>query len=360
MKAFGRRPILVNRYEQLVDQKLLRLSKRHGVRVFPKVGLKDVLPIEKSGLTDNNYDYALKAHFDFVIAGENDEAVIAVEFDESHHRTDPVQIARDRRKDRICDHFLLPILRAGAPSLKQADHRTLLEWFLEVWFEQRALYAARDAEEEDLPDIDPAYLDYATYGQPRFDDEDDDEDEDDGMRGFVRYAPLDAFGKARERVARFDWEHDLGTNRFNGWFGQHPAGHHVGYLGLEVEPGTWLLSSGRADLRGVELWLGWSMHAERVAQDIALLDLARKLDAWEEGRPVAVSTEVLRRETSSLEEGAFAPLPLPNRWEMTEIVLKRLEAMGVDTSQPEVFLHVNACFSDDEDERRRALGLDDF
>jgi hypothetical protein len=70
-------PILVNEYERVVDARLARLRGRHDARLFPKVGLKDVLPIHGSGLDDADYTYALMAHFDFVITDLAGEGLLA-------------------------------------------------------------------------------------------------------------------------------------------------------------------------------------------------------------------------------------------------------------------------------------------
>jgi hypothetical protein len=155
-------PTLVNEYERVVDEQLTRLCERHNARLFQKVGLKDVLPIHGSGLDDADYTYALMAHFDFVITDQAGEALLAVEFDGGHHRTDPQQIIRDDRKNRICKKFMLPLVRAGASSLHRADHRTLLEWLIEVFFEQRRLSEQHEVYQEsgDAPDYDPEDWNY--------------------------------------------------------------------------------------------------------------------------------------------------------------------------------------------------------
>src|SRR5215218_9154785 len=182
-----RRPILVNDYEVAVDSQLGRLCERYAARLFAKVGMKDVLPIQGSGLDNEDYRYALMAHFDFVIAHQGGEAMLAVEFDGGRHRTDPQQIIRDDRKNRICDKFLLPLVRAGASSLQRADHRTLLEWLIELFFEQRRLWAQHEAYEEggdvDPPDYDPREFNYREAWKP-FD------------RGLETAGLLDAFGEA--------------------------------------------------------------------------------------------------------------------------------------------------------------------
>ena len=122
----NRVPILANAYEQVVDGQLGALCERYGARLFPKVGSKDVLPVRAGNLDAADRNYAFMAHFDFVITDESSGALIAVEFDGPHHLTDLQQLIRDERKNRICNEFMLPPVRAGAAALWLADHRTLL------------------------------------------------------------------------------------------------------------------------------------------------------------------------------------------------------------------------------------------
>ncbi|MGO8907660.1 MAG: DUF2726 domain-containing protein [Solirubrobacteraceae bacterium] len=95
MEAY-RRPILVSRGEQVVDGKLASLCQRFGARLFPKVRIADVLPVSKSTLADADFSYALKAHFDFVIADAQNEALLAVEFDGPSHYSDAPKVAQRR------------------------------------------------------------------------------------------------------------------------------------------------------------------------------------------------------------------------------------------------------------------------
>jgi hypothetical protein len=60
-------------------------------------------------MTDEQFTYALRSEFDFVIAdGANGMPQFAVEFDERHHLTDRATIRRDRLKAQVCDHLGLP------------------------------------------------------------------------------------------------------------------------------------------------------------------------------------------------------------------------------------------------------------
>jgi hypothetical protein len=346
-----RKPILVNDYEEVVDTKLAKLCDRHGARLFPKVGLKDVLPINGSGLGDEDFSYALKAHFDFILADESDEAILAVEFDGPRHRSDAEQRRRDEKKNRICKDFFLPILRAGAPSLQAADHRTLLEWIIDVWFAERRLREQKSALEDDdwaePPEIDPDDFNYRTAYTMR----------EAGLRSF---APLDGFREAREKIGVWYWSR-LGSPAFEGWYQETDAGYHVGRLALEVEAGAWLVGVGRADLRGLYPWSLGAVCPAIVAQDIALLDIARQLAEWDRGRTVATSREVLDAMAAGMTRGELTWFAFPARHELMRFTGDHMRRSGVNTDDPRVTLHLLRCFYDDDQECERALtGEDDW
>ena len=337
MESF-RVPILVSGGERVVDGKLAALCKRYGVRPFAKVRVADVLPVSAENVDPLDFSYALKAHFDFVIADAEHHALLAVEFDGPLHRFDPQTVSRDERKNRLCHEYMLPLLRVGAPALRQADRRTLLEWILEVWFEHRRLVEARNAMEEedwdgDPPEIDPHDFNYRTAFALR----------EEGMRTF---APLDAFSDAREHVGRWIWSR-LGRPDLNGWYGKHPRGHSIGVLALEAEPGVWIAGRGAADLRGIWPWLD-GLCPDVVAQDLALLDLSRLLSEWERGRIVGMSREGVDAMTRGLTRGELTWAAIPTKDELFRFTLAHLRHAGANVDDPGVFLRVYRSFHDED------------
>jgi len=140
-----RRPLLLNTGEVLTDAALRVAAEKHGARVFPKARMASVLKLDRSGLSDREFRYALQSELDFVIAeGDTGKPCFAVEFDEPHHRTDPVTIERDAMKNSICDRLGLPLLRIGAEFLQQRRQQALVGWLLEVYFLEREFYAAQE------------------------------------------------------------------------------------------------------------------------------------------------------------------------------------------------------------------------
>ena len=91
---------LLNRSEAFADERLRRVAETHGARVFVKPRVADVLPIERSGIASDHYSYALRAHFDFVIADEQHKPLFAVEFDGPLH-ADTKTAANDAQEQLV-------------------------------------------------------------------------------------------------------------------------------------------------------------------------------------------------------------------------------------------------------------------
>ena len=129
-----RRYILSNQYESLVAETLENATRRHGARFYPKVRVADALAIDHSGLTNEEYGYALKSHFDFVVADRSSKTLFAVEYDGPQHRHDPTTLRRDALKDSICSKLGMPLLRTDAWYLEEHAGFKLLGWLVETWF----------------------------------------------------------------------------------------------------------------------------------------------------------------------------------------------------------------------------------
>jgi Protein of unknown function (DUF2726) len=150
---------VLNLHEEAVSQRLRAICDENGASVYAKVRVADVLPIENSGISNEEYSYALKSHFDFVVADSEHNPLFAVEFDgPSHDSLD--QTVRDTIKNRLAERFALPLLRVrSAHLLRRYDGWDLLSWIVDVWFlreEADRMYANGE-----LPydfDFDPALI----------------------------------------------------------------------------------------------------------------------------------------------------------------------------------------------------------
>jgi len=127
----------VNHYEEQTNERLRNVCEPHGVRVYVKVRLADVVPIERSGISDFEYSYAMRAHLDFLVVDPNFDPLFAVEFDGPVHQT-PEQQTRDDLKNLLCKRFSLPLLRIDSRSLEPRYYdMDLLSWLVGVVLSRR-------------------------------------------------------------------------------------------------------------------------------------------------------------------------------------------------------------------------------
>lgn len=124
----------LNFYEAAASVRLKRVCQQYGTSVYPKVRLADTFPIEGSGIPDDQHQFALQAHFDFLVMDGDRSPLFAVEFNDPHQGSGDRE-GPDALKDTLCERFGLPLLwinsRYLVPRLRGMD---LLSWFIEVWF----------------------------------------------------------------------------------------------------------------------------------------------------------------------------------------------------------------------------------
>jgi hypothetical protein len=283
---------LVSFGERATDKVLQEAADRNGVRVFPKVGVADALDIGSSGLSDQEFRYATRAHFDFVVAEPEGKPYFAVEFDGPLHRTDAATTARDRMKDSIADRLGLPVIRIGADFLHTVGRHTLLGWLIDLWFMQQAYYEAQERGEvpDDEPFVYSSFYDMTSEGKlaPAFD--------------FTVEARI-GIERAYERsvtAARF-------PETVRPWsYGDDE--YATNFAILPLSGGGFLIGEGRC--RVLTRTSGpMPVGPAEIAHDLARLDLAKKLDAVERGDLLPSTAEqlaALRSETRGwLREGAL-------------------------------------------------------
>lgn len=108
---------LLNRGENAVLDIAESVCAETDTKVFAKVRIADVVQIEGSGISNELYRYALSAHFDVLVA-KNNEAFLAIEFDGDGH--DP---RNDLKKAQLCDYFHVPMVRVKRKSFEGASTR---------------------------------------------------------------------------------------------------------------------------------------------------------------------------------------------------------------------------------------------
>lgn len=125
---------LLNHYEEITYSRVKTIADKCGAHVFPKVRVADAVPLNNSGISEDEFSFALKAHFDFLITDADSHPLFVIEFDGPTHRNTE-QANRDRVKDAIAERFKLPLLRINANYLNRKFRSLdLLTYFVEVWF----------------------------------------------------------------------------------------------------------------------------------------------------------------------------------------------------------------------------------
>jgi len=160
---------VLNLHEEVVNERLKSACEEHGAQVYAKVRVADVLPIENSGISNEEYSFALKSHFDFLVTDGEHNPLFAVEFDGPSHESG-TQVDRDAVKNRLAERFDLPLLRVRSSHLlRRYDGWDLLTWIVDVWFLQQE--ADRMYAEDQLPydfDFDPAFIISSPVHKRRF------------------------------------------------------------------------------------------------------------------------------------------------------------------------------------------------
>ncbi len=144
---------ILTAYEETTYSRLLQVCDVYGAHVYPKVRLADVLPIAHSGITDDEFRYALQSHFDFLAVNMDYEPLFTVEFDDPSHK-DPEVAQRDQKKNNLCERFSIPLLRINSRYLlSRYRDMDLLSYFVEVWFLSKVFDDAQES--GDIPADEP-------------------------------------------------------------------------------------------------------------------------------------------------------------------------------------------------------------
>lgn len=135
---------IFNKYEEITYDSINNICSKDGAHVFPKVRIADVLSLNNSGISQSDFSYGMRAHFDFTITDHNYNPLFSVEFDGPLHKTDSKQQLRDKIKNRICEHFGYGLLRINSNFInKKFRGMDLLSYFIDSWFLADAFYKAQ-------------------------------------------------------------------------------------------------------------------------------------------------------------------------------------------------------------------------
>ncbi len=136
--ACTRSRVLLNPAERRLLDELRNLTAPHNAEVWCKVGLKDAVDLNDSGISDEHYSYAMRAHLDFVVTERSSSRILfAVEYDGAEHFTDMDTIQRDRKKSDVCRALGFDLLRVTKCQLEAVFlGRNQLQLLVERWFSE--------------------------------------------------------------------------------------------------------------------------------------------------------------------------------------------------------------------------------
>lgn len=280
-----RRRILDNPYEAETHRILSEVATKYGARVFPKVRIMDVLDLDKSGISGEEYTYALKAHFDFTVANEDSRAQFAVEFDGRRHAVDPGTIRRDALKDAICEQLGFPLLRIGDDFFRRIGRFILLGWLAEVWFLEDAFNMAQQQGQVPFDEIFDyaAFLGFGYLEHGRVVDISDREISEQ-LRLMNAHAgrvvtthPYNPFAASHAYISR-TCAADICRARFpEELSGIDPAGYHVAVAVLPVGSDRFIIGHGRVKMGNFH-----AVPAPELAFELSIWEVAKLLMQYQE------------------------------------------------------------------------------
>lgn len=272
-----RRRVLVNGDEVLTDAALREAATGLDLRIDAKVRVVDALDIDRSGLSDEQYRYALRAHFDWVVSdAATTRPEFAVEFDGPSHDS-PDARRRDALKNAVCAKLGLPILRVGHAVLRPTAQHTVLGVLLECWTAWRGFIDAQERGELAYDEV---------YDPLAFIELDPDTD--------AIVQPYNIARRVQQRIARMARAGVLARRIPVVAFRSHWMGGPEG-----TESYAWVATTDRRIVIGHASVREYSFPGVEpidLAEGLALLDLGDRLAAWREGdETIPVSAEVAER-----------------------------------------------------------------
>lgn len=257
--TLDRRRRLLNEAEEATQGILDDAVQEYGARVHAKVRIADALDIEKSGLTRDEYSYALKAHLDLVVTDRNGNVAFAVEFDGRQHETDPVTIARDALKNSVAEKLDLSLLRIDDAFFRRVERFSILGWLTSVWFMNDDF-----ARQQEAGSISPDEVFHYGFVLAEF------------QNGKPVSFPLDPFIRSRASLQRWQQQGSC-RQRFPSrpLAVRDPKGYAVDVRIVDLPEGRVIIGVGRC-----RIFNFGAVHAFELAEELAVYDAAAKMGRY--------------------------------------------------------------------------------
>jgi len=263
-----RRPLLTPN-EQRAEGALKQIGEHHGFSIYSQVKFSHAIRDLPPGLTNEQWNYATRATFDFVVCdAETLIPEFAVELDDRTHERPDVQ-RRDHMKDAVCESAEFELLRIEAQHLAPGPRgRRLLEYLIDA--RAHCLNINELQQQGYLPDDE--IFDYQTAGAPTV---------EEGFLAFVN----DLAGPARrsawianERGQLDDgWIQTLSLDWRSGW--------SEGWAWVRARGDMLLFASTR--VRSYPMFFCGITPGD-LAQDLSVATIGDQLAAFDRDEPVLV------------------------------------------------------------------------
>lgn len=251
--------------ESKVDRVLDEYARENGYRLLLKPRFRDVIDVDDMHLTGRERNFTFTAHFDFIAAdAATSLPILAIEYDDARHRTDPEQRERDKIKDRLCQAAGLPMLRVDSQFARREGRWRVLGYILEMHEVGKAFHAAQQAGQVpwDEPFIHNLIIDMSNSSRPTF-------------------TGLDQ--AALERLSDLRGAGTIGP--YGGWW-RDVDGQIEACCVLDLLNGQFISS-----LVSIRKFAIEGISARAVADELATAELGWLMQRYEAGEPVALSAQ---------------------------------------------------------------------
>jgi hypothetical protein len=124
------RKLLLTEKELLAKAGIERACRETGHEVFPLLKFSNAVTIGRTGLSPEDFEYATKAHIDFVLSKDN-RPELAIEFDGSW--LDYPRSIKAERKDRLAYQLGLNLVRIDASSVQKWELEMYMYEIVKRW-----------------------------------------------------------------------------------------------------------------------------------------------------------------------------------------------------------------------------------
>jgi len=276
--AGERRPLL-SRTERRVAERLGEIIGREGFRIFSQVKLSSAVDPLPTGLTREQWNYATRATFDFVVCDDETRPQFAIELDGLSHLTPEAQ-RRDRLKEQVCDAAELELLRIESSSVDPGPRgRNVVEYLMDA----RAMFDAFvQAQEAGTVPWDEPY-DYRSFVGPH-------------PSGFDFVNELG--GESRRAAFRAQREGQIASFVIQGIHFSWKSGNAEGWAWLRTGDDRFLFA--RTVIRSYRFRCG--LGPGELAEDLSTAAIGDQLAAYLRGEAVLVSASELARQLDAVRQ----------------------------------------------------------